>query len=48
MDPGEVAFPARRVGRPNVDGSIWGDQGNALPPNRKGWLYSHYDRDLYR
>ncbi len=33
MDPSEVASPARRVGRPNVDGSIGGDQGNSLPPN---------------
>ncbi len=30
MDPGEVASPACRVGRPNVDGSIGGDQGNAI------------------
>ncbi len=48
MDPGEVASPAHRVGRPNVDGSIRGDQGNALPPNRTGRQYSYYDRGLHR
>ncbi len=29
MDPSQVASPACRVGRPNVDGFIGGDQGNA-------------------
>ncbi len=48
MDPGEVASPACRVGRPNVDGSIGGDQGNALPPNRTSRQYSYYGRELHR
>ncbi len=48
MDPGEVASPACRVGRPNVDGSIRGDQGNALPPNQTGRQYSYYGRGLHR
>ncbi len=45
MDPGEVASPAVR--RPNVDGSIGRDQGNALPSNRAGRQYSYYDRELH-
>ncbi len=48
MDPSEVASPAPRVGRPNVDGSIGGDQGNALPPNRPTQQYSYYGRELRR
>ena len=48
MDPREVASPARRVGRPNVDGSIGGDQGNPLPPNRTSRQYSYYGRELRR
>ncbi len=46
MDPGEVASPACRVGRPNVDGSIGGDQGNTLPPNCSSWQYYHEGREL--
>ncbi len=48
MDPREVASPARRVGRLNVDGSIGGDKGHSLPPRRPGRLYSHYIRELDR
>ncbi len=48
MDPREVASPARRVGQPNVDGSIGGDQGNPLPPNRTSRQYSYYGRELRR
>ncbi len=48
MDPSEMASPACRVGRPNVDGSLGGDQGNALPPNRPTRQYSYYDRELHR
>ncbi len=48
MDPCEVASPARRVGHPNVDGSIRGDQGNPLPPNRPSQQYYHNGRELRR
>ncbi len=48
MDPGEVASPARMVGPPNVDGSIGGDQGNPLPPNRTSRPSSHAGRELHR
>ncbi len=48
MDPCEVAPPARRVGRPNVDGSIGGDQGSPLPPNRSSRQYYHNGRELRR
>ncbi len=48
MDPSEVASPACRVGQPNVDGSIGGDQRNALPPNRPTRQYSYYGRELHR
>ncbi len=46
MDPREVALPARRVGRPNVDGSIGGDRVNPLPPKRSGRQYYHNGREL--
>ena len=48
MDPGEVASPACRMGRPNVDGSIGGHQGNALPSNSTGRQYSYSGRRLHR
>ncbi len=48
MDPREVTSPARRVGRPNVDGSIGGDQGTPLPPNRPSRQYYHHGRELRR
>ncbi len=48
MDPNEVAPPARKVGQPNVDGSIGGDPRNALPPNRSTQQNSYYDRELCR
>ena len=46
MDPNEVAPPARRVGQPNVDESIGGDQRHALTPNRPTRQHSYYDREL--
>ncbi len=46
MDPREVALPARRVGRPKVDGSIGGDKGSPLPPKCPGRQYFHYNREL--
>ncbi len=46
MDPGEVPSPVRSVGQPNVDGSIGGNQGNALPPNCPTRQYSYYGREL--
>ncbi len=46
MDPFEVASPARRVGRRNVDGSIGGDRVSPLPPNRSGRQYYHNGREL--
>ncbi len=48
MDPREVAYPARRVGRPNVDDSVGGDQANPLPPQRPGRQYSYYGKELRR
>ena len=48
MDPCEVASSARRVRQPNVDGSIGGDQGKPLPPNRSNRQYYHHGRDLRR
>ncbi len=33
MDPTEVALPVRRVGRPNLDGSIGGFKAHTLPPH---------------
>ncbi len=48
IDPNEVSPPARRVGQPNVDGSIGGDQRHALTPNRPTRQYSYYDRELCR
>ncbi len=48
MDPNEVAPPARRVGQPNVDGSIKGDQRHALTPNRPTWQHFYHDRELHR
>ena len=46
MDPREVTLPAHRVGRPNVDGSIGGDQVHPLPPKRSGRQYYHNGREL--
>ncbi len=46
MDPSEVAPPVCRVGQLNVDGSIVGDQRNALPSNRLTRQYSYNDREL--
>ncbi len=48
MDPTEVAPPACRVGQPNVDGSIGGDQRHPLTPNRSTWQHFYYDRELCR
>ena len=48
MDPSDVAPPARRVGLPNADGSIGGDQRLALPPARPSRQYSYYGRELRR
>ncbi len=48
MDLNEVASPACRVGQPNVDGSIGGDQRHALTPNRPTQQHFHYDRELCR
>ncbi len=44
MDPAEMVTPARRVGRPNLDGSIDGSKGYALPPARPDRTYSHFER----
>ncbi len=46
MDPSDVAPPACRVGLPNADGSIGGDQRLALPPARPTRQYSYYGREL--
>ncbi len=48
MDPREVASPARRVGRPNVDRFIGGDKGSPLPPKCPGQQYYHNNRELSR
>ncbi len=48
MDTREVALPAHRVGRPNVDGSILGDRVSPLPPKRSGRQYYHNGRELRR
>ncbi len=48
MDPNDVAPPARRVGLPNVDGSIGGDQRYTLPPPRPTLQNSSYGRELRR
>ncbi len=48
MDRREVASPAHRVGRPNVDGSIGGDKRSTLPPKCPGWQYYHNNRELSR
>ncbi len=48
MDPNDVAPPARRVGLPNVDGSIGGDNRYALPPPRPARQNFYYDRELPR
>ncbi len=47
MNPSEVAPPARRVGQPNVDGSIGADQRHVLPPNCSTRQYSYYGRELH-
>ncbi len=44
MDPNDVAPPACRVGLPNADAYIGGDQRLALPPARPSWPYSCYGR----
>ena len=48
MDPNDVAPPARRVGLPNVDGSIGGDHRHALPPPRQTRQNFYYGRELPR
>ncbi len=48
MDSNDVAPPAHRVGLPNVDGSIGGDNGYALPPPRPAQQNFYYDRELRR
>ncbi len=48
MDPREMASPACRVGRPNVDGSIGGEKGHPLPSKRPGRQYLHKNRQLNR
>ncbi len=48
MDPNDVAPPARRVGLPNVDSSIGGDQRHALPPAHPTRRHFYYDRELRR
>ncbi len=48
MDPSDVAPPARRVGLPNVDGSIGGDIRYALPPSRPSRHSFYYGRELQR
>ncbi len=48
MDPNDAAPPAHRVGLPNVDGSIGGDQRHALPPARPTRQHSYYGRELLR
>ncbi len=48
MDPNDVASPARRVGLPNVDGSIGGDAKYALPPPRQSRRNFYYGRELRR
>ncbi len=48
MDPNKVALPARRVGQPNVDSFIGGDQRHALPPNHPTRQHSYYGRELRR
>ncbi len=48
MDPNDVAPPARRVGLPNVDGSIGGDHRHALPPPRQTRQNFYYGRELRR
>ncbi len=48
LDPSEVAPPARRVGLPNVDGSIGGDTRYALPPPRESRSNFYYNRELHR
>ncbi len=46
IDPREVASPAHRVGRPNVDRSIGKDKGNPLPLKRPGRQYFHEEREM--
>ncbi len=48
MDSNDVAPPAHRVGLPNVDGSIGGDNGYALPPPWPAQQNFYYDRELRR
>ena len=46
MDPNDVAPPACRIGLPNVDGSIGGDNMLALPPPRQSRHNLYYGREL--
>ena len=48
MDPNDVAPPARRIGLPNVDGSIGGDNRLALPPPRQSRQNFYYGKELRR
>ncbi len=48
LDPSEVAPSARRMGLPNVDGSIGGDTRYALPPPRESRSNFYHDRELHR
>ncbi len=48
MDPNDVAPPVRRLGLPNVDGSIGGDAKYALPPPRQSRSNFYYNRELRR
>ncbi len=48
MDPNDVAPPARRIGLPNVDGSIGGDHRHALPPPCPTRRNFYYGRELCR
>ncbi len=48
MDPNDVAPPARRIGLPNVDGSIEGDHRHALPPPRETRQNFYYGKELRR
>ncbi len=47
MDPRDVASPACRVGRPNVNSSIGGDKRHSLHPERSGRQYYHNGRKLH-
>ncbi len=46
MDPNDVVPPVHRIGLPNVDGSIGGDQRHTLPPTRPTRRHFYYDREF--